>query len=61
MVKCPKPVHLINERLAEQGIIGGYDLGQDYPHLQQHMLVAATEMNTKADIDALVHELAALA
>ena len=54
-------MHLINERLAEQGIIGGYDLGQDYPHLQQHMLVAATEMNTKADIDAFVHELGALA
>ena len=61
VVKCPKPVHLINERLAEQGIIGGYDLGQDYPHLQQHMLVAATEMNTKADIDAFAHELGALA
>ena len=52
---------IANRILAEHGIIGGYDLGQDYPHLQQHMLVAATEMNPKADIDAFVHELGALA
>jgi glycine dehydrogenase subunit 1 len=51
----------INERLAEHGIIGGYDLGQDYPHLQQHMLVAATEMNNKAEIDTFVHHLQTLA
>lgn len=61
VVKCPKPVAQINERLAERGIIGGYDLGQDYPHLQQHMLVAATEMNSKADIDMLVHHLQTVA
>jgi glycine dehydrogenase subunit 1 len=61
VVKCPKPVAQINERLAEHGIIGGYDLGQDYPHLQQHMLVAATEMNNKAEIDTFVHHLQTLA
>jgi glycine dehydrogenase subunit 1 len=61
VVKCPKPVHLINERLATLGIIGGYDLGQDYPHLHNHMLVAATEMNTKADIDNFAQQLITLA
>jgi glycine dehydrogenase subunit 1 len=46
--------------LADVGIIGGYDLGQDYPHLANHMLVAATEMNDRADIDNLVSQLKAL-
>jgi glycine dehydrogenase subunit 1 len=40
--------------LNEFGIIGGYDLGRDYPHLDRHMLVAVTEMNTRLSIDRLV-------
>jgi glycine dehydrogenase subunit 1 len=35
-------------------IIGGYDLGRDYPHLKDHMLVAVTETNTREEIDDLV-------
>lgn len=53
VVKCPQPVQAINDALIEKGIIGGYDLGQDYPHLKNHMLVAVTEMNRKEEIDAL--------
>jgi glycine dehydrogenase subunit 1 len=29
-------------------------LGQDYPALKDHMLIAVTEMNSKEDIDTLV-------
>jgi len=54
VVKCLKPVSEINEALIGEGIIGGYDLGQDYPYLKDHMLIAVTEMNTKEEIDALV-------
>ena len=43
--------------LLEHGILGGYDLGQDYPALQNHMLIAVTEMNTKEEIDTLVEVL----
>ncbi len=57
VVKCPRPVSEINQRLVGQGIIGGYDLGQDYPHLKDHMLVCVTEVNTKAEIDMLVEAL----
>jgi glycine dehydrogenase subunit 1 len=57
VVKCPRPVSEINQRLIEQGIIGGYDLGQDYPHVKDHMLVCVTEVNTKAEIDALIEAL----
>jgi len=51
---CPRPVEEINAHLLEHGIIGGYDLGQDYPALKDHMLLAFTEMNSKEDIDYLV-------
>src|ERR1041385_5696274 len=49
-----RPVAEVNAHLLEHGILGGYDLGQDYPALKDHMLVAVTEMNSKEDIDTLV-------
>ena len=52
-VKCPKPVAEINAALLEHGLLGGYDLGQDYPALKDHMLIAVTEMNTQDEIDVL--------
>jgi len=57
VVRCPKPPGEINEVLLEQGIIGGYDLGRDYPHLENHMLLCVTEMNTKEEIDCLAEAL----
>jgi glycine dehydrogenase subunit 1 len=52
-----RPVDEVNARLLEHGILGGYDLGQDYPALKDHMLIAVTEMNSKEDIDTLVEVL----
>jgi glycine dehydrogenase subunit 1 len=52
-----RPVSEVNAHLLEHGILGGYDLGQDYPALKDHMLIAVTEMNSKEDIDTLVHVL----
>jgi glycine dehydrogenase subunit 1 len=57
VVKCPRPVSEINDHLIERGIIGGYDLGEDYPYLQDQMLICVTEMNRKDEIDALVEVL----
>ncbi len=54
VVQTPRPVTEINAALRDQGIIGGYDLASDYPHLGDAMLLCVTEMNTRADIDALV-------
>lgn len=54
VVTTPRPVVEINTALRDQGIIGGYDLSGDYPHLGHAMLLCVTEMNTRADIDALV-------
>jgi glycine dehydrogenase subunit 1 len=53
----PAPVAEINAFLLEYGILGGYDLGQDYPSLKDHMLIAVTEMNSREDIDTLVEAL----
>jgi glycine dehydrogenase subunit 1 len=53
-LRCPQPVAEINAHLLEHGILGGYNLGQDYPALKNHVLIAVTEMNTKDEIDALV-------
>lgn len=53
-VKCLRSVEEINTILAVNGIIGGYDLGQDYPHLKDHMLIAVTEMNSKQEIDLML-------
>lgn len=57
VVECPRPVAEINAALREQGIIGGYDLSREYPHLGNAMLVAVTEMNTREQIDAFVEAL----
>ncbi len=58
VVRCPQSVEAINSHLLEHYILGGYNLGKDYPELEDHMLIAVTEMNTKNDIDVLVDTLA---
>jgi glycine dehydrogenase subunit 1 len=57
VVKCPTPVSEVNQVLLDHGILGGYDLGQDYPQLASHMLVAVTEMNSREEIEMLVNVL----
>ena len=58
VVRCPRPVSEINDYLLDGwGIIGGYDLGREYPHLEDHMLLCVTEMNPRGAIDALVEAL----
>jgi glycine dehydrogenase subunit 1 len=49
-----RPAAEVNAQLLEHGILGGYDLGQDYPALKHHLLLAVTEMNSKEEIDTLV-------
>jgi glycine dehydrogenase subunit 1 len=61
VVRPPLPPAEVNRRLREEhDIIGGYDLGHDYPNLDGHMLLAVTEINTRASIDRLVRALAGM-
>jgi glycine dehydrogenase subunit 1 len=57
VVKLSKPVKEVNQALLKKGVIGGYDLGRDYPELDGHMLIAVTELRTKEEIDNFVKEL----
>ena len=61
IVKCPMNLVDLNRRLLQKGIVGGYDLGNDYPEMAGHMLFCVTEMNSRADIDHLVDTMAEVA
>ena len=50
VVQCPRPVAETNNGLLDRGIIGGLDVSDQVPN---GMLVCVTEMNTRADIEAL--------
>ncbi len=54
VVQCPRPVAEINAALRQHDIIGGFDLSHDEPQLGHAMLVCVTEMNSQAEIDAMV-------
>jgi len=60
VVKTNKSVTEINKGLIEKGIIGGFDLGRVDSSLQNHALIAVTELRTKEEIDTLVAEMGAL-
>ena len=49
-VQCPAPPSEINGRLLERNIIGGLDISDMVPN---GMLLCATEMNTREEIEAL--------
>jgi glycine dehydrogenase subunit 1 len=46
-----KGVAAINAELLDQGVIGGLDLGRFYPELENSMLLCATEMTRREDMD----------
>ena len=47
-----RPADQVLESLAEQDILGGYNLATDYPELGHAILVCATELRTEEDIMA---------
>lgn len=47
----------VNEVLMAHNILGGYELGRDYPQLENGLLFCVTEKRTKAEIDQLVQVL----
>jgi glycine dehydrogenase subunit 1 len=57
VVRTDLPVSEINDRLLENGILGGLNLGVYYPELENHMLFCVTERRSKEQIDRLVEQL----
>jgi glycine dehydrogenase subunit 1 len=58
VVRCPMPVAELNKHLLEDWcIVGGYDLGRDYPSMENYVLLCVTETNTQEEMDHLVQAL----
>ncbi|MGD0280023.1 MAG: aminomethyl-transferring glycine dehydrogenase subunit GcvPA [Smithella sp.] len=53
VLRCPDS-NKVNEKLKNEGIIGGYELQKDYQELENTLLFCATEMISKNDIDRVV-------
>ncbi|OGI49560.1 MAG: glycine dehydrogenase (aminomethyl-transferring) [Candidatus Muproteobacteria bacterium RIFCSPHIGHO2_12_FULL_60_33] len=51
VLRLEVPVSETLRALEAQGILGGYDLAEHYPHLGQALLVCATETRTQEDIE----------
>ena len=60
VIKTPKSVKEINDRLLQDKIIGGLDLGKYDDRLKNHMLICVTENRSKEEIDLLVERLGAM-
>ena len=54
VVRCPGPPARINERLLEHRIIGGLDIST---HIPNGMLICATEVNSREEIEKLASAL----
>src|SRR5699024_11393389 len=56
VVKFSQPIAEINEKLLQDGFIGGFDLGFVDDNLKNHMLIAVTELRTKDEIDTFIEK-----
>ena len=57
VVRIPKPVKTVLAQLSKRGIYGGYDLQNDYPELDNCILLCATETKTTEDIQHFKQQL----
>jgi len=57
-LRLDRPVRPVLDDLAARGILGGYDLGRDFPALGNALLVCATETKSDADLDLYAGTLA---
>jgi Glycine cleavage system protein P (pyridoxal-binding), N-terminal domain len=57
-LRLPAPAARVLSALAADDILGGFDLGAEYPALDPAVLVCATEMRTDEDMMAFRDKLA---
>lgn len=57
VIELPKPAKDVRDRLLEAGILAGLPLGAYYSEMENCLLVAVTEIRTKAEIDRYAEEL----
>lgn len=58
VVEFPSGFESVHDRLLKKGIVAGLPLASYYPELANHYLFCVTEARTRADMDALVREIA---
>jgi glycine dehydrogenase subunit 1 len=58
VVRCPKPPEQIVNRLAEKRVLAGLPLGPYFPERADQLLVCATEIKTRADMDRFGEDMA---
>lgn len=58
VIKLQAPVDAVLQRMAQQGVLGGYALGRHYPELGEALLVCATETKTDEDLQRYAAALA---
>lgn len=54
VVKSPISIEELNKKLLENHMLGGYDLGKDYPELSGCTMICVTEKRSEEEIDKLV-------
>lgn len=54
VVKSPVKIDNLNDELLKNKILGGYDLGKDYPELSGCTMFCVTEKRSKEEIDKLI-------
>jgi glycine dehydrogenase subunit 1 len=57
VVALDRPVAPVLQRLADRGILAGFDLTEHYPELGHALLVCATETKTSAEIERYANAL----
>jgi glycine dehydrogenase subunit 1 len=57
VVGLDRPAAPVLQRLADRGILAGFDLAEHYPELGHALLVCATETKTSAEIERYAHAL----
>ena len=57
-LRLDRPVGPVLAALAEQNVLGGYDLSGEYPELGNAFLICATETKTEEDLQAYARQLA---
>ncbi|MEZ5602382.1 MAG: aminomethyl-transferring glycine dehydrogenase subunit GcvPA [Candidatus Competibacteraceae bacterium] len=60
VLRLPRPASEVLDGLLTRGILGGFDLNDDYPELGHALLVCATETREEADLRRYAAALAAL-
>lgn len=58
VLSLPGPAARVRDELLNEGILAGLPLGEYYPGMENDLLVAVTEIRSKAQIDRFVERLA---